>query len=98
MTITVRLTPRGGADRIDGLRPVEGGTALAARVRAAPEKGLANQALEELIAGLLGVSKTDVTVAAGRTSRLKTVQVARPPGVLKDRLDAITREEEGDEA
>ncbi|MGN6366691.1 MAG: DUF167 domain-containing protein, partial [Phycisphaerae bacterium] len=41
-----------------------------------PEGGKANRAVEELLAGLLGVAKGNVTVVAGQTRPLKTVRVA----------------------
>lgn len=46
------------------------------RVRAVPEKGKANQALAVLIATWIGVAKSCVAVAAGHTSRYKTVEIA----------------------
>ncbi len=92
VAIEVRLTPKGGADRIDGLREAaDGGTALSARVRAAAEKGAANAALEALLARALGVPKTEVSVVSGHRSRLKTVEVARPAAELGDALDAVSK-------
>ncbi|MDX2274083.1 MAG: DUF167 family protein [Hyphomonadaceae bacterium] len=73
--LRVRLTPSGGADRIDGAGADEKGPYLKARVRAAPEKGLANAALETLIAKALGVAKSNVSVARGTTSRMKSVEI-----------------------
>ena len=72
----MRLTPSGGADKIDG-RAIDaaGRTYLKARVRAAPEDGKANAALEALLAKALGVAKSKVKVARGATARLKTVEV-----------------------
>lgn len=67
----VRLTPRGGADRVDG---VEGGV-LRARVAAAPADGAANAALVRLIADELEVPRSTVRVATGLTSRSKIVAV-----------------------
>jgi uncharacterized protein YggU (UPF0235/DUF167 family) len=72
----VRLTPSGGADRIDGAaRDPEGKLYLKARVRAAPEDGKANAALETLIAKAFGVAKGAVSVARGHKARLKTVEI-----------------------
>jgi uncharacterized protein YggU (UPF0235/DUF167 family) len=72
----VRLTPSGGADRIEGAaRDSEGRLYLKARVRAAPEKGQANAALEALVAKAIGVAKGKVSVTRGTTARMKTVQV-----------------------
>ena len=71
----VRLTPSGGADRIDGRAQDDTGPYLKARVRAAPENNEANRALEALIAKAFGVAKSKVTVARGGTSRIKTLEV-----------------------
>src|SRR5690606_28251501 len=54
--IAVRLTPRGGADRLDGWdRDTDGRPVLKARVRAAPTEGQANAALIVLIARTLKI-------------------------------------------
>ena len=69
--IRVRLTPRGGADRIEGV--VDG--VLRARVAAAPVDGEANDALERLVARELGVPRTGVRIASGATARTKVLEV-----------------------
>ncbi len=74
--LRVRLTPSGGADRIDGAARDGRGVYLKARVRAAPENGEANAALEKLIAEAFGVAKTKVSVSRGQTARLKTLEIA----------------------
>lgn len=90
VAIQVRLTPRSGADRIEGLRTAaDGSVTLAARVRAAPEKGAANAALEALLAERLGVARSEVAVGGGHKSRVKTVEVARPAADLRAALDEI---------
>lgn len=72
----MRLTPAGGADRIDGrAADAEGHVFLKARVRAAPENNEANRALEALIAKAFGVAKGKVRVARGQTARLKTLEI-----------------------
>ena len=72
----VRLTPPGGADRIDGVaRDTNGERFLKVRVTAAAEDGKANPALEALLAKALGVAKSKVAVTRGATARLKTVNV-----------------------
>lgn len=74
--LRVRLTPSGGADRIDGRAlDAEGQVFLKARVRAAPENNEANQALEKLIAKSFGVAKSKVSVTRGATSRVKTLAI-----------------------
>ena len=72
----MRLTPSGGADRIDGAsRDADGKLILKARVRAAPENGEANAALEKLIAKAFGVAKSNVTMARGATARVKQLEI-----------------------
>ncbi len=86
IAIKVRLTPRSQRDSIDGLEKTAEGLALKARVRAIPESGAANAALEKLIAGWLGVPKHTVDVIAGAKSRLKTVAVAGNSEALQQQL------------
>ena len=69
--ITVRLTPRGGRDAIDGWD----GDVLRVRVAAAPVDGKANDALLRLLAKALGVAPSRVTLVSGTQARLKTVDV-----------------------
>jgi uncharacterized protein YggU (UPF0235/DUF167 family) len=89
LVIQVRLTPRGGRDAIEGVETLSDGRAvLKARVRAAPEKGLANAALEELLAETLGVPKSAVSVVAGATSRVKSVRVSGDVSVLRKEIEA----------
>jgi uncharacterized protein YggU (UPF0235/DUF167 family) len=72
----VRLTPSGGADRIDGrARDGDGALYLKARVRVAPENNEANRALEALIAKAFGVAKSKVSVTRGATARMKTLEI-----------------------
>lgn len=74
--MSVRLTPKGGADRIDGwAEDAAGRRLLKARVRAAPEAGAANAALELLLAEALGLPRSGVRIVAGRASRLKAVEI-----------------------
>jgi hypothetical protein len=67
----VRLTPRSGADRIEGV--VEG--ELRARVAAPAVEGAANTALIRLLAEALGVARRDVRIVAGAASRRKLIVV-----------------------
>lgn len=69
--LSVRLTPRGGADRVDGV--VDG--VLRVRVAAPPVDGAANKALLRLLADELGVPRSAVHLASGDTSRTKVVEV-----------------------
>jgi uncharacterized protein (TIGR00251 family) len=73
--IAVRLTPKSARDEIVGVEEHGGEAVLRARVRAVPEAGRANAALEALIAHWLKLPPTRVTVAHGGKSRLKQVAV-----------------------
>jgi uncharacterized protein YggU (UPF0235/DUF167 family) len=74
--LAVRLTPRGGADRIDGWAQDDAGRSyLKVRVRAAAVEGEANAALCALIAKALQLPKSAVRVAAGHAARLKSLEI-----------------------
>ncbi|KQT61742.1 MULTISPECIES: DUF167 family protein [unclassified Aureimonas] len=89
LRLHVRLTPRGGADRIDGVGEVgASGVVLLARVRAIPEKGRANAALIELIAEAGGWPKSALTLDAGSKSRVKVVEVS---GDASGRAEGLAR-------
>ncbi|RUW33898.1 DUF167 family protein, partial [Mesorhizobium sp. M1E.F.Ca.ET.041.01.1.1] len=69
----VRLTPKAALDRIEGVETAaDGRSHLKARVRAVPEDGAANAALERMMAKALRVPASAVSVVAGGTARLKT--------------------------
>ena len=72
---SVRLTPKGGRDVIEGwVQGPDGKRYLKARVSAPPFDDQANEALIGLIAKALGVGKTRVRIVSGRASRMKTIE------------------------
>lgn len=72
----MRLTPRGGADRLDGWdRDDAGRTFLRARVKAAPVDGEANAALEALVARTLGLPRRAVSIGSGALARFKMLRI-----------------------
>jgi len=82
----VHLTPRGGADRVDGVRD----GILRIRVAAPPVDGAANEALVGFLARELAVSRSAVRIVAGQTSRTKRVDVdGVPPGSLAARWPGL---------
>jgi uncharacterized protein YggU (UPF0235/DUF167 family) len=88
VTVTVRLTPKGGRDSIDGVDTMSDGRAvLKARVRAAPHEGVANDALVRLIARALGVPLRSVEITGGATSRIKRVTVVGEAAALAAALE-----------
>ncbi|HWK64198.1 MAG TPA: DUF167 family protein [Rhizobiaceae bacterium] len=86
----VRLTPKAAKDAIEGSEQTADGRAhLRARVRAVPEKGAANQALERLVAKTLGVPAGDVRVVTGGTSRLKTLRIVGDAASLAEAVGRL---------
>ncbi len=83
----VRLTPRAGSTRVDGV--ADG--VLLARVTAPPADGEANAALVRLLAGELGVARGTVRIAAGAAARRKIVEVDGVSGdALRSRWPGLT--------
>lgn len=88
--LSVRLTPGGGRDAIDGWERGPGGEILVkARVSAPPEGGKANKSLIALLAKALRVPKTSIEIVSGETSRNKNLRIAADPEVLVEKLDAL---------
>lgn len=75
IVLPVRLTPKSGRDEIVGIEDFGDEAVLKARVRAAPEAGRANEALERLIAHWLRVPPSSVAVTQGGKSRSKQVLI-----------------------
>lgn len=80
-----RVTPKSSKEAVDGVVETPDGPAFQARVRALPEDGAANRALEELVARWLGVAKHAVSLTRGGKSRLKSLRISGDPAAL-DRL------------
>ena len=73
--LPVRLTPRSARDEIAGIEDFGGEIVLKARVRALPEQGRANAALERLVATWLKMPPSLVKVAQGGKSRAKQLLI-----------------------
>jgi uncharacterized protein YggU (UPF0235/DUF167 family) len=87
LRVRVRLTPRGGRDALEGVEVLADGQAvLKARVRAAPQDGAANAALQRLLAKACGVPKSAVALVGGAKGRVKTLLVAGEPEAMAARL------------
>jgi len=92
VAISVRLTPKGGRDSIDGIETMSDGRAvLKARVRAAPHEGAANEALVALLAKSLGAPPCNVEITGGATSRIKRVLVVGDAKMLAAALEKLAR-------
>jgi len=87
LALTVRLTPKGGRDAIDGVeRLADGRAVLKARVRVAASDGAANAALLRLIAATLGVAPSRVRLIGGATARMKRLLIEGNPAALAAKL------------
>jgi uncharacterized protein len=90
LTLTVRLTPKGGRDGIDGIETLADGCAvLKLRVRAAPTDGQANDALIRLLAKTLDVAPRCVNLTAGETARIKRIVIDGDAQTLAAKLERI---------
>lgn len=90
MTLSLRVTPNAGSDRIEGreLR-ADGEAVLRLRVAAVPDKGKANAAAVALLAKALGVPKSAIRLVAGETARSKVVEIAGDGPSLAARLEQL---------
>jgi hypothetical protein len=76
LSLTVRLTPRGGRDAVEGwARDADGRPYLKARVAAPPVEGAANAALQTLIAKTLGRPRGAVRIVGGEHGRMKQLEI-----------------------
>ena len=90
--LSVRLTPKGGRDGIDGIEALaDGRVVLKVRVRAVPAEGEANEALCRLIAKSVGVPPRDVTLVAGATARIKRLMIVGDTVALAAVLEKIAK-------
>ena len=86
----VRLTPRAAHDEIGTVETTaDGRSHLGARVRAVPDKGKANAALEKLVAEALGLPRSAVRLSAGATQRLKTLRLDGDAATIAERLRSL---------
>ncbi len=92
LTVTIRLTPRGGRDAIEGIEQrADGQCVLKARVRAAATEGEANAALMALMARTVQVPPRDVTLVGGATARVKRLQIAGHGPMLASALETAAQ-------
>jgi uncharacterized protein (TIGR00251 family) len=90
LVLSVRLTPKGGRDAIEGIEQLaDGRRVLKVRVRAPASEGEANAALVKLIAKELGVPPRDVRLVAGLSARVKRVKIVGAGAALSTALTKI---------
>lgn len=69
--IALKVTPHAPQDAIVGWEEDR----LRVKIRAVPEKGKANSHLIAFLADRLGIARSNLTIVAGETSRLKRVRI-----------------------
>ncbi len=82
VSFQVRVVPRANKSEIVGVE----GDALKVRLKAPPVEGKANDALVKFLAERLAVSKSQIEILSGHTSRTKVVRVR---GIQASRLQAV---------
>ncbi|HUS96486.1 MAG TPA: DUF167 family protein [Hyphomicrobiaceae bacterium] len=90
VSLRLRLTPKSSRDQVGDIINTADGTAIQAHVRAVPENGAANKAVEILIAKWLNIPKTAVRLTTGSKSRIKTLTIVGDPEDLTARLESRT--------
>ncbi len=74
--LAIRVTPRSARPGVGAWRAgADGRDELEVRVAEAPADGKANEALTRLLADRLGISRSEVAIISGATSRHKRVRV-----------------------
>jgi hypothetical protein len=89
--LRVRVTPKASKDAVEGIEATAEGLALKVRVRAVPEDGEANAAIEKLVAGWLGLPRRAVELVGGGKSRVKSLKVVGDTAAILHRLGSVTR-------
>ncbi|MFG1424794.1 DUF167 family protein [Roseixanthobacter glucoisosaccharinicivorans] len=87
LDVSVRATPKGGRDALDGVVQLsDGRDVLKIRVRAAPEDGAATEAVARVLAKAAGVAASRVALVSGATARLKLFRITGEPATLEAAL------------
>jgi uncharacterized protein (TIGR00251 family) len=85
-TLLVRVIPRAGRTALAGKR----GDALLVRIAAPPVEGAANDALIDLLSGLLGHPRRAISLVSGSRARDKRLHIdGLSPAELDRRLAAL---------
>jgi YggT family protein len=83
LLVSVRLTPKGGRDAIDGIEQLaDGRMVLKVRVRAAPSEGEANTALVGLLARTTRIAPGRICLVSGAAARIKRIKIEGEPAAL----------------
>lgn len=70
-TIQVKIIPNASKNQIVGWQ----GEFLKIRIHAPPEKGAANEELIDFLSQELNISKKEISILSGHTSRIKKIKI-----------------------
>jgi len=85
--LAIRVTPRSAKPGIGGWRAAaDGRDELEVRVAEAPADDAANEAVIKLLAKALGVSRSELSIISGATSRHKRVRIPFDAAEARGRL------------
>jgi uncharacterized protein len=88
--LAIRVSPRSSKPGIGGWRAAAAGREeLEVRVAEAPADGAANDAVVRLLAKALGISRSEVSIISGETSRHKRIAI---PFDLEEARRRLSRE------
>ena len=94
--LAVRVTPRASRAAVEGLVTDAAGTAwLAVKVTAPPDAGRANAAVLSLLAKVLGIAPSSVTIRSGTMARWKRIAIMGDAPLLARRVMALVEAEPG---
>jgi uncharacterized protein (TIGR00251 family) len=89
VAVAVKMQPRAHRPGLHGSVPDVAGERLAIGVREPARDGRANRATCEALASAVGVSPSQVEVAAGTTSRCKTLRISGEAATIATRLAVL---------
>lgn len=88
--LALRVTPKASSTEVTGLhRAADGQVSLAVKVTAVADKGKANKAVIDLLAGELGFARSAFDLVRGETARNKVVIFSGDGALLAERLKAF---------
>lgn len=92
LKLHVLLTPKAALDKVGAAELYGDKYVLRARVRALPDKGLANKALIKLLAKWAGVPKSSIELLSGGQSRHKVLLLSGDGDDLFTKLDGLLQD------
>jgi uncharacterized protein YggU (UPF0235/DUF167 family) len=88
--LTVKVTPRGSANKIQGIeRDLFGDIVVKVMVTAIPDKGEANKAVLEELSKQLKIPKSSICIISGHKARIKVLTISAPATLVWSRMQSL---------